>query len=138
MTTKPKLNQPDVETTVTQPNLTIEKATPEQFISGVKGYIERLENENERLKRIVRENEYTIKTYFKQPTLSDCIKEWESRGWTYSKSKPFNWLIVEKNYKKIIFDGDEINYSCAKEFDIDLELNDLITKTLKALEVEDD
>lgn len=61
MTTKPKLNQPDVETTVTQPNLTIEKATPEQFISGVKGYIERLENENERLKRIVRENEYTIK-----------------------------------------------------------------------------
>lgn len=61
MTSKQKLNQPDVETTVTQPNITIKKATPEQFILGVKGYIERLENENERLKRIVRENEYTIK-----------------------------------------------------------------------------
>ena len=61
MTSKPKLNQPDVETTTTIPNITIEKATPEQFISGVKGYMEILECENEELKEIVNKNEYTIK-----------------------------------------------------------------------------
>ena len=87
---------------------------------------------------ILREVLLTCQMFRNQPTLSECIKEWEDRGWTYSKSKPFNWFIVEKNYKKIIFDGYEVNYSCAKEFDIDLELNDLITKTLKALEVEND
>lgn len=72
------------------------------------------------------------------PTLSECIKEWEDRGWTSFKSKSFGWFIVEKDCKKIIFDWNEINYSCAKEFDIDLELHNLINKTLKALEVEDE
>ena len=61
MVSKPKLNQPDVETTTTIPNITIEKATPEQFISGVKGYMEILECENEELKERIKENEYTIK-----------------------------------------------------------------------------
>ena len=61
MTNKPKLNQPDVETTVTIPSITIEKATPEQFISGVKCYMEILECENEELKKRIKENEYTIK-----------------------------------------------------------------------------
>lgn len=65
---KPKLNQPDVEQTTTvpnitieNPNITIEKATPEQFISGVKVYLEKLESVNEELKTRLKENEYTIK-----------------------------------------------------------------------------
>lgn len=58
---KPKLNQPNVKQTITVPNTTIEKATPEQFISGVKAYIEILECENEELKARIKENEYTIK-----------------------------------------------------------------------------
>ncbi len=61
MANKPKLNQPDVEISVTQPNITIEKATPEQFISGVKGYMEILECGNEELKKRINVNEYTIK-----------------------------------------------------------------------------
>lgn len=61
MTIKPKLNEPDVEPTTTVPNITIEKATPEQFISGVKSYIEILECENEELKGKIKRNEYTIK-----------------------------------------------------------------------------
>lgn len=61
MIDKPKLNQPDVESTTTIPNITIEKTTPEQFISGVKGYMEILECENEELKKRIKENEYTIK-----------------------------------------------------------------------------
>ena len=67
--TKSKLNQPDI---------TIEKATPEQFISGVKGYIERLEYENEKLKKIVRENEYTIqqlKRILNSPVLEEMKDE---------------------------------------------------------------
>lgn len=44
-----------------QPNTTIEKATPEQFISGIKAYIEILECENEELKTRIKGNEYTIK-----------------------------------------------------------------------------
>lgn len=67
-------------------------------------------------------------------TFSECIKEWEERGWTSFESKSFGWFIVEKDCKKIIFDWNEINYSCAREFDIDLELHNLIHKTLKALE----
>ena len=61
MISKSKLNQPDVEITTTIPNITIEKATPEQFISGVKGYMEILECENEELKERIKKNEYTIK-----------------------------------------------------------------------------
>ena len=61
MVSKQKLNQPDVETTTTIPNITIEKVTPEQFISGVKGYMKILECENEELKERIKENEYTIK-----------------------------------------------------------------------------
>lgn len=61
MVNKPKLNQPDVEPTTTLPNITIEKATPEQFILGVKGYMEILECENEELKERIQENEYKIK-----------------------------------------------------------------------------
>lgn len=60
MKNKPKLNKHDVETTTTLSNITIEKVTPEQFILGVKGYIEILECENEKLIKIVKENEYTI------------------------------------------------------------------------------
>lgn len=60
MIIKPKLNEPDVESSTTVPNITIEKATPEQFISGVKAYIALLENENIELKERLKENEYTI------------------------------------------------------------------------------
>ena len=75
---KNKLNQPDIETTTTIPNITIEKVTPEQFISGIKGYIERLENENGRLKKIVKENEYTInqlKRILNSPVLEETKDE---------------------------------------------------------------
>ena len=39
----------------------IEKATPKQFILGIKGYIEILERENIELKELINKNDYTIK-----------------------------------------------------------------------------
>lgn len=86
----------------------------------------------------IREVLLTGQMFRNQPTLSECIKEWEDRGWTYRRSKYYNWFFVEKEYKEISFDCDKINYECESFFEIDLELNILITKTLKALEVENE
>lgn len=97
-------------------------------------------NSVESLKRCDKSNAVAIEIEITELTqeLSDCIKEWEEKEWTYRKSKRYNWFFVEKDYEIICFDCDKINYSCAGEFDIDLELSALIRKTLKAMEAENE
>lgn len=68
-------------------------------------------------------------------TLDECIKEWEERGWSCRKNEYYNWFLFTKGYDEICFDYKRINYECENTFKIDLELHNLIGKTLKALEV---
>lgn len=111
MKSKPKLNQPVVETTTTLPNITIEK-----------------EKNLELAKRC------GIDLTPQPSKFEQCIKEWENRGWNYYKSEHYNWFFVKKEHKEICFDCDKNNYECESFFEIDLELNALIVKTLKAME----
>ena len=71
-------------------------------------------------------------------TLEECIQEWEERGWKYYYDDYYNWhCFTNKRVKNIIKIDDKDNrYWTSKMVFIDIELNELLSKTLKALEVE--
>lgn len=77
-----------------------------------------------------------------KPTLDECIREWEERGWTKSKGalSVYNWIYFTKGEAEITFYLDTITYhcDCNYELNIDIDLHNLIGKTLKAMEVEND
>lgn len=63
---------------MSKPNITVETATPEQFISGVKDYMKLLECENKELKERIQENEYIInqlKLILNSPVLEELKNE---------------------------------------------------------------
>ena len=76
------------------------------------------------------------------PTLSDCIKEWEDRGYIVESEKITNGIYIYKNNKlktKIVFIRKtklktKIKTTCRLFCIADYELLNLIHKTLKALE----
>ena len=79
---------------------------------------------------------------FETPTLSDCIKEWEEKGWTVDELKQFPIIKIWKlNKEQRFVDNIYIFSKTLKskiDFDADYETLNLLTKTLKALEVEDE
>lgn len=78
------------------------------------------------------------------PTLSECIKEWEDRDFEVVDNS-INYLYV-RNYNKnikVLFRKFELSYKVEDFYDdedslvVSYELHNLIHKTLKALEVEE-
>lgn len=78
----------------------------------------------------------------KQPTLYECIKEWEKDGWKVEEDGYFNQIYLSKGNDGIIFDISEKNYclfngeNTTPTLNVNLKLSERLTKTLKAMEVE--
>lgn len=77
----------------------------------------------------------------KNPTLSECIKEWEDRGFEVRvNSIHYLFLINYDKNIKVLFRKFELSYKVEDFYDdedscvISYELHNLIHKTLKALE----
>lgn len=79
------------------------------------------------------------------PTLSECIKEWESRGYEVRENTEFHILFrhtVNDNVVEIF--KSNLSYMSYQYYDdrtilsIPFDLHNLIHKTLKALEVENE
>jgi hypothetical protein len=70
------------------------------------------------------------------PSFSDCIKEWKKRGWEYCYDDYYNWhcFTNKKENDTISIDSKNNEYWTSEMTFIDIELNNLIQKTLKALE----
>lgn len=78
------------------------------------------------------------------PTLSECIKEWEEKGFIVNNQfKDYQYYTISSGY----FDMEDIfiyiSLNSVNEFyyslegHLNIELNELLAKTLKALEVEE-
>ena len=100
--------------------------------------ISRADNCVEELDKVAR---YFINEKHKEnPNLSECIKEWEKRGWKVDEDGYFKTITFIKGDRGICFDIEEKYYFTfqpsleTNSFDIDVELHNLIHKTLKALE----
>lgn len=87
-----------------------------------------------------------LETYFSepQPPLSECIKEWEERGYEVRvNSIHYLFLINYDKNIKVLFRKFELSYKVEDFYDdedscvISYELHNLIHKTLKALEVKE-
>ena len=76
------------------------------------------------------------------PTFDECIKEWEERGWTVYELKQFPVIKIWKlNKEQRVVDNIYVFNKTLKsklDFDADYETLNLLTKTLKALEVSDE
>ena len=84
----------------------------------------------------IREVLLTGQMFRNQPTLDDCIKEWEERGYIIELGITHIWFsTVDGN---IIATFDLCDKCVTTSLFIDYELSVLITKTLKALEVENE
>lgn len=76
------------------------------------------------------------------PTLDECIKEWEDKGF---KTNIYQDILYIKSWKlkcEIRIWISDLTYVCSKwhkpfYYTMDMELHNLLTKTLKALEVKD-
>ena len=76
-----------------------------------------------------------------EPTLDECIKEWEERGFVFSN---YDTLLIFKSVAKDIsieiYTNDMCitvwDYECNEIQALDFDLVFLLSKTLKALEVE--
>ena len=78
-----------------------------------------------------------------EPTFEECIKEWEKRGFVFNN---YDKLLIFDNVAKDIRIEIYTNhmwitvwdYECNEIQSLDFDLVFLLSKTLKALEVEDD
>jgi hypothetical protein len=70
-----------------------------------------------------------------QTTLLECIKEWEERGFIVNNNELYIFLHHEQYGISMFINKKEINYHVYYGY-ISLELNELLNKTLKALDVE--
>lgn len=76
---------------------------------------------------------------FKTPTFEECIKEWEDKGYIISKDLPIDKIGMINNGKNYIYITlKEGQIKCGVDGWISLEELNLLSKTLKALEVEDE
>lgn len=78
----------------------------------------------------------------KQPTFSDCIKEWEERGWSVSELKQFPVIKIWKlNKEQDVIDNIYVypkKLNSTIDFNADYGTLNLLTKTIKALEEKED
>lgn len=68
------------------------------------------------------------------PTLEQCIKEWENKGFIVKNDKDYIFLDYGEYGIGLFIDKREMKYHIFYGY-ISLELNKLLTKTLKSLEV---
>ena len=77
-----------------------------------------------------------------QPTLSECIKEWEEEGWTVDELKQFPIIKIWKlNKEQNVVDNIYVypkKLNSTIDFNADYGTLNLLTKTLKALEMENE
>jgi hypothetical protein len=85
---------------------------------------------------ILREVLLTGQMFRKQPTLSQCIKEWEEREFIVNNNELYIFLHHEQYGISMFINKKEIKYHVYHGY-ISLELNELLNKTLKALEVKE-
>ena len=76
------------------------------------------------------------------PTFEECIKEWEERGWTVDELKQFPIIKIWKlNKEQNVVDNIYIypkKLNSQIDFYANSETLNLLTKTLKALEMENE
>lgn len=75
--------------------------------------------------------------YQENPTFEQCIKEWINKGFTVGNNEDYLFLHHEQHSISMFINKKEIKYHIFYGY-ISLELNELLNKTLKSLEVEDD
>jgi hypothetical protein len=68
------------------------------------------------------------------PTFDECIKEWEDKGFTVEHDEDYLFLRHEQHRISMFINKREIQYHVFYGY-ITLKLNELLNKTLKALEV---
>lgn len=116
MTSKPKLNQPDVESTITSP---IGESLNINFTIPSKQFEQVFEKDTNIEKRNV--------------TLEEVKKEWNNIGWDYKTIDEYVLLINKKDKEKRIIINDILKrYFVAKGY-ITFQEHQLLTKTFKAL-----
>lgn len=88
---------------------------------------------------LTKRNKDKLKELTHQPALSECIKEWEDRGFVVVNNS-LNYLYI-RNYDKnikVLFGKFELSYKVEDFYEdslvVSYELHNLICKTLKALE----
>jgi hypothetical protein len=84
---------------------------------------------------LTKRNKDKLKELTHQPTLSECIKEWEDRGFIVNNNELYIFLYHEQYGISMFINKKEIKYHVYHGY-ISLELNELLNKTLKALEAE--
>ena len=76
------------------------------------------------------------------PTFSECIKEWESKGWIVDELKQFPVIKIWKlNKEQNVVDNIYVypkKLNSTIDFNADYGTLNLLTKTLKALEMENE
>lgn len=70
-----------------------------------------------------------------KPTLEEVLKEWEEKGYIVNNNKFSIFLHHEQHSLSLFINKEEKKYHIYYGY-ISLELNELLSKTLKALEVE--
>ena len=68
----------------------------------------------------------------KQLTFEECIKEWEERGWEWARTTTMIYISHLAKKKSLGITSNNI----VKLIGLDLQELELLTKTLKALEIE--
>ena len=90
----------------------------------------------------IREVLLTGQMFRNQPTLDECIKEWEERGWTVDELKQFPIIKIWKlNKEQNVVDNIYVypkKLNSTIDFNADYGTLNLLTKTLKAVEVENE
>jgi hypothetical protein len=71
------------------------------------------------------------------PILSECIKKWEEKGFIVENDEFYMFLNHEQYGISMVINKKETKYHIYFGY-ISLELNELLNKTLKALEVKKD
>ena len=70
----------------------------------------------------------------KKHTLEECIKEWKEKGFIVNNNDLYIFLHHEQHSISLFINKREIKYHIYNGY-ISLELNELLSKTLKALVV---
>ena len=135
---KPKLNQPDVELTTTfngmdiPESLNVNVTIPSDMLKDFINQQSILEEYNV-TPEILREVLLTGQMFRNQLTFDECIKELEDKGFIIENDEFYMFLHHEQYSINMVIDKKEIKYHTYFGY-ISLELNELLTKTLRALE----
>ena len=152
MTSKPKLNQPDVEITTTfndinipeslNVNITIPSEMMKDFINqqSIVDFKQQHVELNHKVYGDIKIESDVITyngkvfMYTQKLTFDECVKEWNKKGWLVSIHKREIVISDNRSLAEISIDRKDKAYWCSHY--LSFELHYLLTKTLKALEAE--